>query len=268
MPTTGLLPDGYQLSDAQLAQYQLQNPQRRFLEWGAMRDYVVLADDFLGDTINLDNYAVAASGTGTAFAATVARSGTISATSANVDNASVSLITPAMWFGDANPILEVRLKVSVATSINLEVGFIDVVPGSSAAGITDIDVPTFAATNCALFHMDTDQTHAGFAFGTIGDFTGQTVATTLLTSGFTVPTADTFFTVAVQLLTNSGETGKTKAALFLNGKRRATHASAAAGHVNGQAGLAAWVYLRTRAAATPVITVDYIRIRADRGATE
>ena len=62
---------GYDQSTAQLSRSQLNNPLRDFLADYAKRDRIELFDDFLGDTINLDNYAVAAAGTGVAFNLTI-----------------------------------------------------------------------------------------------------------------------------------------------------------------------------------------------------
>jgi hypothetical protein len=260
---------GYPRSDAQLAKYGLSNPQRDFLKYSATRDRVVFFDDFLGDAINLDFYALAQSQTSTNFAVAVAESGTIAATTAATTTASVSLVTPAIWKPDRNLEIEVRLKVNTVASQIIEVGLVDGVPGSDAPAVTDIDVPTFAGTNAAIFQINTAQTHAGFAFATLGAFTGQTHATTLLTtsnSPITGPTANTFFTVNIQTITNV--TGKSMAYCWVNGQLVAKHDTAAAGHINGQQALAFWIYFQTIAAAAKIPTIDYIWISADRAPGE
>jgi hypothetical protein len=218
-------------------------------------------------------YAVAAAGTGVSFAATagnITAATCISALTGDTAGQAVSLITPVQWFGDNNPLFECRFRTN-ATQGQIELGFVDVAQGSNAPAVTDVDVPTVAATNCALLVIDTTQTHAAFAFVTIGNFTGQTVASTLITTGVSpivVPTANVFFTVQIALITDPDESGKTKAYCRINGKTVASHDTVAAGRVNGQSGLAGWVYYRTRAAAAIVPTVDYIRLSQDRNATE
>lgn len=267
MPSRAPSLRGYNRSTHQLSRSQLGNPLRDFLADLATRDRVELFDDFLGDTINLDNYAVAQSQTSGNFAIAVGRNGTIAGSSAAVTTASVSLITAANWYGDANASFEARLKINtVASTFIIEGGLIDAVPGSSGSGIADIDTATGATMTCgALFHINKDATHTGFAFGTIGGFTGQTFATTLVTTGFTTPVADTYLTIEVQLVNVAAS--KSMAYLKINGKRVAAH-EASAGAVNGGQGLAGWIYLQSVAAAAKVLTVDYIRLAQDRNATE
>lgn len=259
---------GYDRSSRQLSRAMLNNPLRDFLADLAYRDRVEHYDDFLVDTINLDAYAVAQSQTSTSFAVAVGRNGTIAGTTAATTTASVSLITAANWYGDANCSFEARLKInSIANTWIIEGGLIDAVPGSSGPGIADIDTATGATmTSGALFHINTAQTHANAAFGTIGDFTGQTFATTLLTSGFTAPAADTYFTVKVQLVNVAAS--KSMAYLWINGKRVAAHDTASAGAVDGSQGLAGWIYLQSVSANAKVLTVDYLRLAQDRNATE
>lgn len=267
---------GYDQSTNLLSRSNLQNPLRHFLADYASRDRVVFFDDFAGDAINLDSYAVAASGGGTAFAysatattltgATVVL-GTTTATAA----ATVTLITPPVWYGAANASFEARLKINTTADMFIEAGFVDAAPGSNAPAVTDIDTPTLVATNAALLTIDTTQTHNLFAFATIGDDTGQTVATTLFTAatqGVTAPTADTFFTVKVQLLTDPDETGKTKAYCWVNGKLVASHHTDLDGYVKGTLGLAGWICVGSRTNAARLGTIDYIRMSQDRGATE
>ena len=258
---------GYDLSYQQLNRTGLHGPLRDFLRSYARRDRVVMEDDFVGDTINLDNYALAQSQTSVTHVHAAALNGIIQGTVVATTTASLSIVTPAIWAGNNNASFEARFKVNtVASTFILEAGFIDAVPGSAGPGIADIDTATGATMTCgALFHFNNAQTHTGIAFGTIGDATGQTFATTLMTTGFTTPVADTYMTIKVQLLTNPGETGKTKALLWVNSKLRATHAPAA-GAVDGTQLLAGWLYVQAVAAAAKIHYVDYIRIEQDRAA--
>lgn len=263
---------GYDRSNYQLGRSQLNNPLRDFLRDIAVRDRVAFFDDFLGDTIDLNNYAVVKQGTGVAFALAVATNGTIQAsTETGVVTSPVSLISPAIWAGNNNASFEARFKINtVATTYIMEAGFIDAVPAAAGPGVADIDLiagGTGATMTCgALFQIATNQTHTSVAFVTAGGFTSQTLASTLITaatSGFTTPAAATYLTVKVQLLTNSGETGKSKAYCWINGKLLAKH-EAAAGAVNGQQGLAFWFYGQAVASNALVYTIDYIRVSQDR----
>jgi hypothetical protein len=258
---------GYDLSYHQLGRTEMHGSLRDFLRSYATRDRVVFYDDFTGDAINLDNYALAQSQTSVTHVAAAVLNGVIQGTVVATTTASLSIVTPAIWSGNNNASFEARFKVNtVASTFILEAGFIDAVPGSSGPGIADIDTATGATmTSGALFHFNNAATHTGAAFGTIGDFTGQTFATTLLTTGFTTPVADTYMTVKVQLLTNPGETSKTKAHLWINGKLRASHAPAA-GAVDGAQLLAGWIYIQAVAAAAKIHYVDYIRIEQYRAA--
>lgn len=260
MPPEGI----YDQSRRQLGRSMLHNPLRDFLRDLASRDRVVFYDDFLVDTINLDNYVVGASGTGVAFnVTTVTVPGAAIATSGTTSGQICGIFTPAIWTGDANASVEMRFKINTVASMVMEMGFVDSGGTGATLRVTDIDVPTFANTNAALWTIDTSQTHTGMAFGSVGSFTSQTVATTLLTTGVTAPTADTWMTVKVQLLTDPDETGKTKAYCFINSKLRARH-EVAAGAINGQIPLAAWFAFGTRTSADRIGYIDYIRVAQDR----
>jgi hypothetical protein len=167
--------------------------------------------------------------------------------------------------------MEVRWKVdTIAATYIAEFGFVNAVGTTGAAAVVDIDVPTFFTnvTNAAVFGIWQNQTHANLAFATLGSFTSQTVASTLLTtsnSAITAPAADTYVTVAVLLMTDPDETAKSKAYAWVNGRLVASH-EAAAGAINGQAAVYPYVYLQAVSAAAKVMTVDYLHVSQDRAA--
>jgi hypothetical protein len=244
---------GYPLSDAELSKIKGDGVLRRFLEQYATRDRVTFFDDFVGDTINLDNYAVASSaGTGSAvFATAVAANGTIQADTGTDDNGSVSLVGPAIWKGDLNCGLEIRVKSDAVTSYNLEVGFIDAVPAANASGVSDADTPAAAFTDGALFQIDTDQTLVTLSFVTDG--TALAVQSTTLPAGQTLLVAATYTTFRIQLVGND-------VFAWRDGVLVASHVAA----VEGGTALAPWVYIRTRTTAARFPDVDYLRLWADR----
>lgn len=245
---------GYPLSRAELRKrLDLDNPVYNFLSKYALRDTVFFYDDFLVDTINLDSYALADSaGTGKAdFAINAARDGTIRGTTGTTDNGSISLITPKLYYGDANCGMEIRFKSDVVTGYNFEVGFIDAVPTSNGSGVSDVDTPAATATDAALLQIDTDQTLQTLAFVTAGSsFT--TTATTL--TGTTNLTAATYATARIQLVGNN-------AFCWLNGVLVAKHTG---NKVEGGDGLALWIYVRTRDTTTKNFDVDYLAAWQDR----
>lgn len=248
----------YPLSRAQIRRFTSGNSAMHdFLSQYATRDAVVFFDDFLGDTINLDNYAVANSGGTSAadFALVAAVNGTIQGDTGTSDNGSISLIGPAIWKGDNNAGMEIRFKMDAVTDVHWEVGFINGVPGSNTGGINDIDTPTVYMTDGAVVGMDTDQTLKTMAFVTEGSTTGQDPTKTNL--GTLAPAAATYMTVRIQLKGNH-------AAAWVNGTLYATHASDADGHVEGGTLLAPWVYVQTRSTTPKFFDVDYLRIWADR----
>ncbi|MCR4342204.1 MAG: hypothetical protein NUW01_20185, partial [Gemmatimonadaceae bacterium] len=133
------------------------SPLVQYLSRFASQSKRYFRDDFEGDAINLDNYALGNGGgaSATAFAIAVAEGGTISATTgtANGVTASESLIMPLNWYGDRDAGMEVIFKPSALTEIKIEIGFIDAVPGSNTSGVNNIATPTFYAADAALFHF-------------------------------------------------------------------------------------------------------------------
>lgn len=260
----------YELSNAQLSRSMLNNPLRDFLRNLAKRDRVDQFIDFT-DWGDAANFTLAQTQTSTNFTVVDGLGGVLSGTTANTTTANISMVGKTRFSGNNNCMFEARFKVNtVASTFIIEAGWVDAAPATGASFVTDIDTPSFVGTNGAVFGFWNNQSHTSFAFGSVGSFTSQTVASTLVTaatSNFTTPVADTYITVKVLLLTAKNETGKSKAYCWINGILRASHV-AAAGAVNGQIALYPWFYLQTVAAAVKVPTVDYIWLSQDRHALE
>mgnify|MGYP001565117986 CR=1 FL=1 len=228
-----------------LGKFSRAGAMRDFLDFYAFRTTYFHLDDFGGDTINLDYYALAAAGAAGAVFATNVQNGTgvVRGSTGTDDNAATSLVGPIIFRGDNNAGMWARIKIDVVTGFSFEIGLIDAVPGSAGPGVSDVDTPAVTMADGALIHLDTDQTLTTAAFVTVGSTANQTVKATTLT-GFTVPTAATFFDVAIQLIGND-------AFLIVNGGvDQIAHANGisgnSAGHVEGGVSLAPWVYVRTR----------------------
>jgi hypothetical protein len=245
------------MSAKQLDKIGAKGPLREYLARLAYPDQVFYFDDFLGDTINLDNYAVANGGgaSATSFAIAVASGGTIASDegTANDATASSSLIMPKIFYGDQNCGCHIRLKSSAVTSIVLECGFIDAVPGSNTAGVNDVDTPTAYATDAALFHLHTGQTLTTPAFVTAGtSFT--TTKTSVAATLASIPAAATYCDVRIQLVGDA-------AYCWVNGILVASHTGS---KVEGGTALAPWIYHRALTATSRTVTVDYIAAWQDR----
>jgi hypothetical protein len=246
---------GYPLSRVELSKMGGVGPLYRFLEKYATRDVVRMFDDFTGDTINLDLYALANSGGAGAanFATQVLANGVVRGATGTTDNGSISLVGPIIYSGANNAGMEVRLKVDVVTGYNLEVGFIDAVPGSNASGVSDVDTPTAAFADGAVLQIDTDQTLQTLAFVTKG--AAVTIQATTLTTPITVLTAATYVTVRIQTV---GQ----KVYLWVNGTL-VPHA-VTVNHITAATLLAPWIYARTRDTTAKLVDLDYVDLWADR----
>lgn len=255
---------GYDRSNYQLSRSLLGNPLRDFLVDLSTRDRVTFFNDFK-DINEVNNWTMAQTQTSVNFTGATDVVGVLAGTAVATTTASISMVSKQAWNGNSNVMIEGRFKLNtVASTFAIEFGLVDGAPATGAAFVTDVDVPSFAGTNGAVFVFDNSQTHTGIAFGSVGSFTSQTVASTLLTTGFTTPAADTYITAKVLLLTDPDETSKSKAYLWVNGQLRASHDSRAAGYVNGASNLFGWFYVKAIGAAAKIATVDYMRITQDR----
>lgn len=268
MPYRMLDERGYELSNQQLGRSMMNSPLRDFLRHLAKRDRVSEFYDF-ANWGEAANFTLAQTATSTNFTVIDGIGGVMAGTTAATATASISAVGKTRFSGNNNCMFEARFKVNtVPTTFIVEAGWVDGAPATGASFVTDIDVPSFAGTNGAVFGLWNNQTHAGLAFASLGSFTSQTVASTLLTTGFTTPVADTYLTVRVLLLTDPDETGKSKAFCWVNGRLRASH-RVAAGAVNGQGALYPWLYLQSVATTSAkVMTADYIWVSQDRFALE
>lgn len=213
-------------------------------------------DDFLVDTINLDNYAVAnGGGTGVgSFALSVAEDGTIRGTTGTSGDATASanIIGPAIWYGDRSVLLLARFKISAITEVRAEIGLIDVVPSTNASAINSLTTPSVNAsvvdTALYLFNDASATTTSGF-FTKGSSLTGaKTVGT-----GYAL-TAATYADVAIELDPQNG------ASFWFNGVYAGRHADA----VEGGNALAFWARVSASNGTSKTMDIDYILATKDR----
>jgi len=242
--------DGFPSSLAALRRALGKGPLYNILGKNQVQDFVHDVDDFWGDTINLDLYAVANGGGASAasFATQVLEDGWIRATTgtAGDDTASASIIGPAIYFGARDPGIEIRFRpVTAVTETRIEMGLIDVVPGSSKSAINSLTTPTVntSVVEAALYVYN----HAGATttneLVTIGSAVSAQKAT------FTPPTAiaaGTAYTMRLQIDSLS-------ALLWMDGKLVATLPAAIAGTV----GLCFWARVSASNATSKSLEIDY-----------
>lgn len=175
-----------------------------------------------------------------------------------------SLLGKAVWRGDNNCFMLIRLKSDVVTTLTLEAGFLDDVTNKTTPAVSDIDTPTIGAGNAelAVLHLDTAETLATMGLVTQGSGGLTAAKTTLSTLGGAttfLPTADTFFSLLVALNGNHVHTGIFNAAGNL--VARAVKISG----IEGGTLVAPWFAVATLTTASKVITIDDVLLMQDAG---
>ena len=231
-----------------------------FLSRLAFQDYQFFFDDFDGDAINLDYWALNSDTNAADFVHNAQANGVVrGATSAN-DNEATSMLGPAIYFGDRNCWMEVRFKIDTITNVQFEVGFVDAVTDKTLEVVTDVDTPAVGngAGDVAVIHMDTDQTLTTAAFVTEGSTASQDPTATTLDPAFT-PTAATYHTVRIGVAGNVPF-------FLLDGSEYGTeaHGNAVASQIEGGTALAPWIFVMARSAADRLFDVDYVAFGQDR----
>lgn len=241
---------GYPLSDAEIYKKMARNPLSEFLRFQS-RDRVHFFDDFLVDTINLDNYVLAAGATATAFAHSAHASGIVrGASGTTAATSGLQIYTPAMWYGDQFAACEIRMRTSVITETRLEMGFADALPAVNTSVGNNLSTPTFnTAADVAMYLFD--DASSTVTSGLYTDGTSITAAKTATTSGR--PTANTFITVRLQLVVNH-------VLMWVNGQLLASHNTAGTDYIEG--GTACRFFLSHKKSNTTDsnIDIDYIRV--------
>jgi hypothetical protein len=251
---------GHRLSRAELRKVMGLSPLYSFLEYFAKADVFYEAFDFRGDTIPGDDWAVAnGGGTGVAsYAVNVQRAGVIRATTGTSgnDTASASIISPAIYYGDALCGVSFRWKpVSAVTEARIEQGFVDVVPGSTKSVVNSLTTPT----------VNTSVVDAAVC---VYNHTGSTTTNELVTIGssisaakftYTPPTAiaaGTWNTVRLQIITN-------QAYLWMDGLLVAVP-SGATDYIEGGSAIAIWARVAASNGSSKSHDIDLIQAWENR----
>ena len=225
-------------------------------------------DDFLGDTLRTDIYTVA-NGGGAGAASPVITANTLNGVcdfvtgTAGDSTASSELSSGLAFRGDRSCVLVALLSLDVITGVKVEVGFTDVNndPGAVATKAT----PTFTATDCALWVLDTSD-NANWEGLAANNGTTSPMATV---EAAISPVAATMEWLMVELL-RTDSTDQECAVIF----RRFTEAgemtygpeigssSAIGGQANPQGPnanvlLTPWVYVEARNTTSKILSLDY-----------
>ncbi len=252
---------GRPLSRQEITRIRSWGPLTHFLDFYATADVAHFFDDFLGDTIPGDNWAVANGGGASvaSFAVNVQENGVIRGTTGTAGDAtaSASLISPKIWYGDRNAMCIFRWKpVTAVTEVKIEVGFTDVVPGSTAAVVNNVSTPTVngSVADAALLHFRDLSSTITNELVTIG--TSITAAKTTFTPK-TTRASGTYVNTRIQIVTN-------QVFLWDDGALVASHNAAATDYVEGGNGLALWAYVAASNATSKSLDIDYVRGVSDR----
>jgi hypothetical protein len=254
---------GYPNSLRQLRKFTGFGDRYDYFRTFADRDIVRDKDDFLGDTINLDNWAVAnGGGAGVAsFAINVQRDGWIRGTAGTAGDAtaSVSAIGPAIWYGAANAYFEARFKDAGAavTETMIEMGWIDVVPGSNKAAVNSVATPSVntSVVEAALYHYRDASSTVTNQLITIG--TAIAAQKTNFTPNQAIAAAKSN-TVGIQLIKTAS--AKADVLMWFNGVLVAHHILG----MTGDVALAPWLYFQRTTGTTAHLDVDYVKYWQDR----
>ena len=231
--------------------------------------YPILSQDvayyetkFMGETLPADLWTTVAGTGATAFAvpATPILGGAIRAatgTDATGANRRVNLFGAPIMAGDHNCGVEVRIRLSAITSIELEVGFVDSMTNllsSIEPVVTDPDgALTFAAGvgDAALIGLYTDETANTLLMATKGSGALNAGACDVFTIT-TLPTANEWAVFRMQLAGNT-------ATAFVGANRQAQRVSA----IEGGTLVRPWVYVGGVTATSRNCDIAYIRYWLD-----
>ena len=241
------------------------------LRW---RDTTFVFDDFTGAALNTHLWTaakIASNGTDFDPPSTQLVGGVCQGVTGAVAGDHVNLRSDAVWLGDNNCGLEIRLKVDNIDDAQWEVGFTDPLTGYTATAssiINDIDTPTITngATDVALVGQDTGQTLTTMAFITDGSTTNMNTTKTNL--GTRTPTNATYMVVRVQLAQTASAVAAAHGYVLDENDailEEAQHGSALANQIKGNVLLESRIYWEALTTSARTVDLDYIAIWADRG---
>jgi hypothetical protein len=246
--------NGYPLSRAEIRKFQGRGAMQEFLDFYAAADVLFNKDDFDVDTLNTFWTAVAGGGGASQanFAVNVQEDGWIRGTTgtANGDTTTTTLISALNFYGDRNAGCMIRWKpITAITETRIELGFVDVVPGSTKSVVNSLTTPT----------VNTSVVDAALS---VYDHTSTTTTNELVTIGSSIAAAKTTHTpptaiaattknvIRIQLVTNF-------VYLWMDGVLQVSHATPGTDYVEGGDALALFALIRASDATSKSLDIDY-----------
>ena len=261
MARSGHPQSGYPLSRAEIGKFTRKGPIQEFLDYLATRDVITVFDDFKQIAYDSNMWAVANGGGASvaSFAVLLGSNGSLRGTTGtgNGDTASASLIGPKNWYGDAYASVECKwTPITAVTETRIEIGFVDVVPGSTKPVVNVLATPSVntSVVDCALDTYDHTSTTTTNQLTTIGG------SITAAKTTFTAPTAiaaATAVTSRILLVAN-------QAYLWRDGSPVVKHNTAATDYIEGGNGVAFWATVRASNATSKSLDLDYVRLTQER----
>jgi hypothetical protein len=261
MPTARIATKEMFRSD--LARFMGQSRLFKFLERRSLNT-VGFEDDFLGDTLSTGLYTVA-NGGGSSAASPVIQAGVLNGVArfitgtAGGSTASSELSTGLQFRGDQGAVMVACLAVSAITNVKIEVGFTDAL--ADAGAVATKATPTFNATDCAVWAIDT--TDNAYWEGVAAN-NGNTAPMTTVEAAIS-PVADTYEWLMVELI-ETDESNSECAVAF----RRFTQdgvmtfeqigggiEDASGQGPNGNVLLTPWIYVEARNSTSKSLDVDH-----------
>ena len=251
----------------------------KFLYPFAWRDTVFINDDFTSanataaGSIDLNKWTfakIASNGTNFAATGTQVANGTITGiTGSGAAGDHVNIRGGAVWAGDYNCGMEIRLKMDVITDVEWQTGFSDPLTSYTATPsiLNDIDTPsiTNGATDVAIIGQDTGQTLTTMAFVTDGSTSNMNTTATAL--GTRTQVVSTYKTYRVQLARTASAVASSFAYVLNENnavQESASHGGVLASQIKGDVLLHPWFMVQTLTTAAITVDIDYISVWQDR----
>jgi hypothetical protein len=241
-----------------LRRYMGKNRLFPFLNLRSPISTVVWDDDFLGDTLH-GGYGSKTNGSGAEITGIVANTvnGICRLTTGTADDGYAGIpLGETNFQGDLNPVLLARVRAnSAVTTLKIEVGWTD--SEGDAGAVNSLATPSFTATDCAVWCVDTDDTAYWQATSAGSSLTPS--PTKIEPGSNATLTADQWDWFAVAIETN------TASFWYKSGSKGWVDAGSITTAIEGGNNILPWVFAQARAgAASRTVDIDRIIAWQDR----
>jgi hypothetical protein len=227
-------------------------------EYNTLDVVKVVDDDFTGLTLDTGDYTIADGGGSGAVSPTKTAgtvNGIIKLTTGTASNSTASseIGTGLQMRGDLGAVVVACVSLSAITSVKVEIGFTDALADPGAVNVKA--TPTFQATDCALWVLDT--TDNAYWEGVAAN-NGDTSPASTIEAAIS-PTADTYEWLMVELheYDDSGNICAVKYRRFNAAGGQTFESEWQTVGPNSNVLLTPWIYVEARSSSTRVLSVDY-----------